>query len=396
MAESRRATQLVGAGPPGAQWSPVADRVSEATAGWDDTQAVKRLGRHGGRLRRGVGRIIGPGRVDVDGVVLIARRALVLATGARPVVPDIAGLAGTPFWTNREAVQARRVPGSLLVLGGGAVGVELGQVFRRFGAAVTMVESGPRLLATEEPETGDLVTEVFRDEGIEVRTATEVTSVYHDGERFTVLLDGAESVSVDELLVATGRQPDLRALGVASLGVDDSARHLAVDGVQRVVGVEGAWAVGDVTGIGAYTHVAMAQADTAVRDILGEGPPPTPTRAIPRVTFTDPEVGAVGLTEADARRRFERVRVGRADLAEEARGWIHGPDTRGLVKLVGDPSRGVLVGATVVGPSGGEILGLLALAVHAEVAVDRLRDMIYAYPTFHRAIGTAVRDLDQA
>lgn len=396
VAESRRAGRLVGSATTGAHWLPVADRVSDATDGWDDTQAVKRLGRNGGRLRRGEGRLVGPGQVEVDGVLLVARRAVVVATGARPVVPDVAGLADTPFWTNRDAVRARRAPESLLVLGGGAIGVELGQVFRRFGTEVTLVESGPRLVATEEPEAGDLVTDVLRHEGVDVRTGTEVTSVYHDGDRFTVLLAGSESVAVEALLVATGRRPDLRALGVAVLGLDDTADHLEVDGVQRVVGGGSTWAVGDVTGVGAYTHVAMAQADTAVRDILGQSPPPTPTGVIPRVTFTDPEVGAVGLTEADARRRLERIRVGRADLAEEARGWIHGPDTRGLVKVVEDASRGVLVGATAVGPSGGEVLGLLALAVHAEVPVDRLRDMVYAYPTFHRAIATAVRDLDQA
>lgn len=372
VAESRRAGRLVGSATTGAHWLPVADRVSDATDGWDDTQAVKRLGRNGGRLRRGEGRLVGPGQVEVDGVLLVARRAVVVATGARPVVPDVAGLADTPFWTNRDAVRARRAPESLLVLGGGAIGVELGQVFRRFGTEVTLVESGPRLVATEEPEAGDLVTDVLRHEGVDVRTGTEVTSVYHDGDRFTVLLAGSESVAVEALLVATGRRPDLRALGVAVLGLDDTADHLEVDGVQRVVGGGSTWAVGDVTGVGAYTHVAMAQADTAVRDILGQSPPPTPTGAIPRVTFTDPEVGAVGLTEADARRRLERIRVGRADLAEEARGWIHGPDTRGLVKVVEDASRGVLVGATAVGPSGGEVLGLLALAVHAEVPVDRL------------------------
>ena len=269
VAESRRAGRLVGSATTGAHWLPVADRVSDATDGWDDTQAVKRLGRNGGRLRRGEGRLVGPGQVEVDGVLLVARRAVVVATGARPVVPDVAGLADTPFWTNRDAVRARRAPESLLVLGGGAIGVELGQVFRRFGTEVTLVESGPRLVATEEPEAGDLVTDVLRHEGVDVRTGTEVTSVYHDGDRFTVLLAGSESVAVEALLVATGRRPDLRALGVAVLGLDDTADHLEVDGVQRVVGGGSTWAVGDVTGVGAYTHVAMAQADTAVRDILG-------------------------------------------------------------------------------------------------------------------------------
>ena len=395
VAEAHRAADLAGAVTTGAHWLPVADRLSEATDGWDDTAAVKRLGRSGVRLRRGTGRIVGPGRVEVDGAVLVARRAVVVATGARPVVPDIAGLSGTPYWTNRDAVRARRAPASLLVLGGGAVGVELAQVFRRFGTVVTLVESGPRLLATEEPEAAAVVARTFEDEGIDVRTSVGITSLYHDGERFTALLAGTESVSADELLVATGRRPDLDALGVATVGLDANADALGVDGLQRVEGVEGLWAVGDVTGVGAYTHVALAQADTAVRDILGESPPPTPVAALPRVTFTDPEVGAVGATEGEARRRFPRVRVGRADLADEPRGWIHGPGLRGVVKVVEDAERGVLVGATAVGPSGGEVLGLLTLAVHAGVPVDRLRDMVFAYPTFHRAVSAAVADLDR-
>ena len=396
LAEAGRSVALAGTITTGSRWDPVVERIVDATDGWDDAQAVKRFGLQGGRLRRGRGRLVGPSGVDVDGVVLRARRAVVVATGARPVIPDVPGLEGTPFWTNRDAVAARRVPDSLVVLGGGAVGVELAQVFRRFGAIVSVVDPAPRLLGGEEPEAGDLLAQTFADEGIDVRTSTEVTSAYHDGDRFTLLVSGAEAISDDHLLVATGRRPDLRSLGVASLGLDDSAAQVTVDHRQRVQGADGVWAVGDVTGRGAYTHVAMAQADVAVRDILGEDVGTGVTRTVPRVTFTDPEIGAVGMTEREARAEFGHVRVGSTDLADEARGWIHGPGGRGLVKVVEDTGRGVLVGATSIGPSGGEVLGLLTLAVHAEVPVDRLRDMVYAYPTFHRAVGAAVRDLASA
>ncbi len=396
LAEAGRSVALAGTITTGSRWDPVVERIVDATDGWDDAQAVKRFGLQGGRLRRGRGRLVGPSGVDVDGVVLRARRAVVVATGARPVIPDVPGLEGTPFWTNRDAVAARRVPDSLVVLGGGAVGVELAQVFRRFGAIVSVVDPAPRLLGGEEPEAGDLLAQTFADEGIDVRTSTEVTSAYHDGDRFTLLVSGAEAISADHLLVATGRRPDLRSLGVASLGLDDSAAQVTVDHRQRVQGADGVWAVGDVTGRGAYTHVAMAQADVAVRDILGEDVGTGVTRTVPRVTFTDPEIGAVGMTEREARAEFGHVRVGSTDLADEARGWIHGPGGRGLVKVVEDTGRGVLVGATSIGPSGGEVLGLLTLAVHAEVPVDRLRDMVYAYPTFHRAVGAAVRDLASA
>ena len=201
---------------------------------------------------------------------------------------------------------------------------------------------------------------------------------------------------VDRLLVATGRRADLAQLNVASVGLDDSARALPVDDHLRVEGVEGMWAVGDVTGKGAFTHMSMYQADIVVNDVLGHEVVPADYRAVPRVTFTDPEIGSVGLSERDARDQGLEVRVGKADVPTSTRGWIHKAGNQGFIKLVEDADRGVLVGATSVGPWGGEVLGLLTLAVHAEVPTSRLRHMIYAYPTFHRAIEDAVKDLDRS
>jgi pyruvate/2-oxoglutarate dehydrogenase complex dihydrolipoamide dehydrogenase (E3) component len=302
-------------------------------------------------------------------------------------------LADTPFWTNREAVRADRVPDSLVVLGGGAVGVELAQVFRRFGTDVVIVDQAPRLVAQEEPEAATLLASVLESEGIGLRLSAEASSVYHDGGRFTLVLGDSETLTVDHLLVATGRGVDLAALGVASIGLDESASAVPVDERLRVTGADRNWAVGDVTGKGAFTHVAMYQADIAVRDILGEPVTPADYRAVPRVTFTDPEIGAVGLTERVARDSGINVRTGSADVGASARGWIHGEAGHGVIKLVADADRGVLVGATSMGPCGGEVLSMLTLAVHAGVPVEQLSDMIYAYPTFHRAVQDAVRDL---
>jgi pyruvate/2-oxoglutarate dehydrogenase complex dihydrolipoamide dehydrogenase (E3) component len=153
------------------------------------------------------------------------------------------------------------------------------------------------------------------------------------------------------------------------------------------------WAVGDITGKGAWTHLAMYQAGVALRDILGREGPPADYRALSRVTFTDPEIGSVGLTERQARERGLPVVTGLADLAESSRGWIHQAGNEGVIKLVADADRGVLVGGTAVGPAGGEILGLITTAIHAEVPVERLRSMHFAYPTFHRAVQTALEDL---
>lgn len=202
--------------------------------------------------------------------------------------------------------------------------------------------------------------------------------------------DGRE-LSAEQLLVATGRRVDLAAIGAEVIGVDPTARALPVDEHCRVT--DGVWAVGDVTGKGAFTHVAMYQARIVAAEILGRPVAPADYAALPRVTFTDPEVGSVGLTTDAARQAGIDVAVGSTEVPSTARGWLHAAGNEGFIQLVADRSRGVLVGATSVGPTGGEVLGLLALAVHARVPIEELRTMIYAYPTFHRGIEDALRDL---
>ena len=394
LAEAGRVNGMAGSAVVQPDWAPVARRIrDEATDSWDDAAAVKRFEDKGGRLVRGWGRLEGPRRVAVGNAVFEAARAVVVNIGTRAWIPPVAGLADTPYWTNRQALEAEEVPGSLVVLGGGAIGVELAQVFRRFGARVAVLEAGPHLVGPEEPEAGTLLAEVFGSEGIDVRTGVEIESVHQDGHRFAVSLGAGEPVVADRLLVATGRRPDLAQLNVASIGLDQSARALPVDDHLRVEGAEGLWAIGDVAGHGAFTHMSMYQADIVVNDILGHLVVPADYRAVPRVTFTDPEIGSVGLSERDARERGIEVRVGTASIPESARGWIHKSGNQGFIKLVEDSERGVLVGATSAGPAGGEVLGLLTLAVHAAVPTTELRHMIYAYPTFHRAVETAVKDL---
>lgn len=394
VAEARRVPGMAGAVTVSPDWSPVARRIrDEATDSWDDTVAVKRFEDKGGRFERGWGRLDGPGRVVVGDRAYEAGAAVIVNPGTRPSIPPIDGLAATPYWTNRDAIETEVVPPSLAVLGGGAIGAELAQVFHRFGSSVTVLEAGPGLLGPEEPEAGRLLEEIFGAEGIVVRTAAAVESVHHDGHRFTLAVGDGEPVIADRLLVATGRHAELAELGVASVGLDESARFLPVDDHQRVEGVERTWAIGDVTGKGAFTHVSMYQADIVVNDILGRPVVPADYRSVPRVTFTDPEIGSVGLSERDARRRGIEVRVGTAEVPTSTRGWIHKAGNRGFIKLVEDATRGILVGATSAGPWGGEVLGLLTLAVHAEVPTERLRHMIYAYPTFHRAVEAAVKDL---
>ena len=254
---------------------------------------------------------------------------------------------------------------------------------------MTVVEALDRLLPAEEPESSALIQPILEADGITVHTGTRATAVGHDGARFTVTAGG--ELRAERLLVAVGRRADLGPLGVDTVGVEPGAPAVAVD--ERMRAGDRLWAVGDVTGRGAFTHMAMYQAGIAVRDILGQDGPPADYRAVPRVTFTDPEVGSVGLTEAQARDAGLRVAVGLARVPSSARGWIHKAGNQGIIKLVADAERGVLVGATSAGPTGGEVLSALAVAVHAQVPIDTLRHMIYAYPTFHRGIEDALRDL---
>lgn len=394
LAEARRVAVLAGSAYAQPSWAPVAARIrSEATDNWDDAVAVRRFERAGGRFVRGRGRITAPGQVSVTTEhgeqVFHAKRAILLNPGTEPVIPPIAGLADAPFWTNRDAVAVEHVPPSLTILGAGPIGCEFAQVFARFGSAVTIVEPQPGLLPAEEPEVGDVLAKVFDAEGIRTHTGTTATTVSPDAT--VVSLDDCSAITSERLLVATGRRTDLAALGIGAVGLDETAHGIDVD--ERMRAAEQVWAIGDVTGEGAFTHVSMYQAGIAAADILGENPQPADYRAVPRVTFTDPEVGAVGLTAQAARDRGVAVRTGVAAIPSSARGWIHKAGNDGVVKLVEDTSRGVLVGATVVSPAGGEVLAALTLAVDAQVPTTRLRRMIYAYPTFHRAIEDALADL---
>jgi pyruvate/2-oxoglutarate dehydrogenase complex dihydrolipoamide dehydrogenase (E3) component len=302
----------------------------------------------------------------------------------------VPGLAETPFWTNRDAVQVTDLPGSLIVIGGGAIGAELSQVFARFGVAVTLLEVADRMLALEEPESSALLTDVFGREGIQVLTGVSLSSVRYDEGRFAVTL-GEQVVTADKLLVAAGRRTNLSDIGLETVGLDPSARTLDTDDHLRCA--EGLWAIGDITGKGAFTHLSMYQAAIVVRALQDGDGPWADYRAVPRVTFTDPEVGSVGLTEHQAREGGGRVRVGFTELPSSTRGWIHQVGNEGFIKLVEDADRGVLVGGTSVGPTGGEVLSALSVAIHGEVPTATLRSMIYAYPTFHRAIEDALSKL---
>jgi pyruvate/2-oxoglutarate dehydrogenase complex dihydrolipoamide dehydrogenase (E3) component len=392
LAETGRVAKLAGRGTAEPSWAPVAARVREATANWDDQIAVERFEGKGGIFLRGQARIVGPRAVEVDGQHIEATRGVVIATGSEPASPPIDGLDEVGFWTNREAIEAAELPRSLVVLGAGAVGLELAQAFHRFGTATTLVEVAEHALPGDEPENGEAIAEVLRDEGMALRTGVSAKSVRRGGGMVVVELSDGTSVEGERVLVATGRRSDLHSLGVDAAGLDPDAPAVTVD--EHLRATPGIWSVGDVTGKGAFTHVAVYQGRIAAADVLGHDHQPADYSAVPRVTFTDPEVARVGLTEAKARELGHRVRTGVATTASSARGWIHGPGAEhGVAKLVADADRDVLVGASVMGPHAGEVVGLLVLAIRQRVPVAALHELIYPYPTFVRGLEDALRQL---
>jgi pyruvate/2-oxoglutarate dehydrogenase complex dihydrolipoamide dehydrogenase (E3) component len=335
---------------------------------------------------------------------------VVIATGTAPAIPPIDGLAqlqaasGGPdgvVWTNRDVVRATEAPQSLIVLGGGAIGCEFAQGLARFGTRVTLIEAAPRILGPEEPEASAAVAEVLRHEGVDVREGVSASGVEAGADGVAVRLADGARVSAQKLLVAVGRAPNLTDIGLETVGLgSDKRTSVPVDEHMRVLAddspIPGVYAVGDVTGRGGFTHVAMWQAGVLSAHLLGRPERFGGYHGLAWVTFTDPEVGRVGRSEQQAREEGVTVRTGSQRIAASSRGWIHGPGNDGLIKLVADADRGVRVGATVVAPAGGELLGLLTLAVHARVPIATLATMHYAFPTLHRAVLAAVQDLEAA
>jgi pyruvate/2-oxoglutarate dehydrogenase complex dihydrolipoamide dehydrogenase (E3) component len=385
--EADRISRLSGTAQVESSWAPVARRIrDEATDDWDDTAAVKRLEAAGATFARGRGVITAPGQVTVDGTTYAARKGILLNTGTSPSAPPIEGLDAVEYWTNRDVVRLVELPASVIVIGGGAIGCEMAQVLAQFGVGVTLVEVADRLVAVEEPEASEIVEKAFRDLGMQVVTGARIEQVSQGDDGFAVQL-ADRSLRAERLLVAAGRRNNLGGIGLQHLGLDAEPRVLDPDERMRVAA--GVWAIGDITGKGAFTHVSMYQAAVALRDLLGKDGPWADYRAVSRVTFTSPEIGSVGLTESAARERGIHVRTATGDLG--TRGWIAAEP--GLVKLVADAARGVLVGGTVVGPSGGEVLSMVTTAVHAEVPISTLADMHFAYPTFHRGLQPVLQQL---
>jgi pyruvate/2-oxoglutarate dehydrogenase complex dihydrolipoamide dehydrogenase (E3) component len=354
--------------------------------------AVPWLRANGVDLHRGDAHVEGPGRITVGDETIETER-IVIATGSDPIIPPIEGLAEVDYWTSREATSLTEVPESVIVLGGGPVGVELAQALRRFGADVAIIE-GNRLLAREGELASEAIGKQLESEGIDLHVAVHAKHVSQSNGGVIVRLDDDTELSAERILVATGRRPRVEGLGLENAGVEIADGKIEVDEQLRLG--DNIWAIGDATGVALFTHVGKYQARVAAHDMLGKEVR-ADYRALPRVTFSDPQVAGAGMTEEQAAERGVELVTGRAEIGSVARTSTYTRDydrLPGFLTLLADRRRGVLVGAYAVGPEAGEWLQQATLAIRAEVSIGVLRDTIQPFPTFSEIFVNALADLD--
>jgi pyruvate/2-oxoglutarate dehydrogenase complex dihydrolipoamide dehydrogenase (E3) component len=374
----------------------VSQRVLWMARHLDDSRPAAALEAAGARLFRGEGKLMDERTVTAGREQLIARRAVVIANGSTALVPGIPGLESVKFWTNRQATLPSELPATLAILGAGAMGVELGQAFARLGAKVTVIEAGARFLGNEEPEAAAALRPHLEADGITLMigdpcVAVETYSAAPSGQspEVALRLKSGAIVRVERLLLATGRRPNAEAWHGA--GLPETERGWLKVDPATLEARPGIFGAGDVTGLGGFTHLAHYHGQVVARRLRGMDARADHT-AVPRVTFTDPEVASVGLSEAGARARGIDTIVASADPGETARGYIHGFHG-GVLKLVADRERGVLVGATLVTPRAGEIVGELVLAIKLGTPLKTLADLIHPFPAFNRVLGESLDQL---
>jgi pyruvate/2-oxoglutarate dehydrogenase complex dihydrolipoamide dehydrogenase (E3) component len=376
-------------------WKHASDRRDwmisrEGTDYPSDAGHVRKLEQAGVRVLKGSGRLTGAGRVEVrlndGGTESLEGRNVIVSAGSVPVVPPIDGLKEAGFWTNREGTALRELPSSIVVLGGGPVGVELAQVYARFGVKTTLVEGADRILSRDHPLSSKVVAEQLQEEGVDVRTGVRAVAVSSRGPGRIVELSGGGTAEGAELLVAVGRRgADLREMGLEEAGAKlDERGGPSLD--EQLRAADGLFVAGDAAGGLMFTHVADYEGRIAVRAAVGREDR-ADLRSVPRSTFTDPEVGAVGMTVEEAAEAGIDAFELSTDFAKTGKGQtIEG--SRGHLTVVVDRERGLLAGAFAACPSGGELIHEATLAIRAAVPIAVLADTIHAFPTAARVMGS--------
>lgn len=355
----------------------------------DDSETAQSLRDEGVEVIRGDGRIVAPGVVAV-GDNEFRYDNLLISVGADAVLPPIPGLAEAKPWTSDDALTSVELPESLLILGGGAIGVELAQVYSTFGSQVTVVEALDRLLVAEEREVSDAVANVLAETGVVVNVGTGVDRVTADGGRTTLHLADGMELTGDRLLVATGRRPRLEGYGLENLGIDVSSGAVPTGNDARVVGQRNVYAAGDVTGRFPFTHVANYAGRVVAANVLGQDAQ-MHLDAVPRGVFIGPPVASVGMSADQAREQGRTVVRATMDVGATARGWLE--SETGVLVLNADAERGTLLGASAIGPRADEWISQVTLAIRADIPVATLVDTIQPFPAVSEALFPAYERL---
>jgi dihydrolipoamide dehydrogenase len=385
------ASRAAGVATPAIDWPGLRDYRDYMVRHLDDTDQVTSYQQAGATVIKGPARLAGPGRVEAGGQLLEAEH-VVIATGSQPLRPAIDGLDQVPVWTSREATNVRDIPSRVLLVGGSAVGVELGQFYAGMGAQVTIVQRAGRLIDREDPRVGELAVQALSAQGVTIRTGVTAVSARTVGQATVVTLDDGSGIETDVVILAAGRRPATSGLGLESAEVQLTRQGgIAVD--QRCQAGPGLWAAGDVTGVALFTHVATYQGRVIAANILGRERAAT-YEGIPRVVFADPEIAAVGLTAAQAAARGIATAAAEVSVADSVdRSWTYERDPRGAVGVLADRDRGALIGAWAVAPQASEWIHYAALAIRAQIPISVLLDQVAQFPTYTEAWLAALEKL---
>jgi dihydrolipoamide dehydrogenase len=388
------ASRTAGTSKPAIDWPALRDYRDYMIRNLDDAAQVTGYEQRGATVIKGVATLVAPGQVRVNEEVLEADHVIV-ATGSTPLRPELEGLDGVGIWTNREATTLREIPRRAVVLGGSAVGIELGQFLGRMGTQVTVVQRATRLLDREEPRIGELIHGVLTKEGLDVRLGRSAVALHQQTDSRVVELDDGSRIETDVVVLATGRRPNTDALGFDALGITLDARGgIPIDDRCRVG--DGLWAIGDATGVAMFTHVAMYQGRVVADNILGQDRRVN-YASIPRVVFADPELAAVGLTSQAAVAQGLDIATAEIDLAKSlARPWTYQTDPFGFLGVIVDKTSRTLVGAWAIAPLASEWIHQAALAIRAKLPLEVLLDQVAQFPTYTEAYLQALEVIDLA
>jgi pyruvate/2-oxoglutarate dehydrogenase complex dihydrolipoamide dehydrogenase (E3) component len=384
------AKRAAGVAEPSISWDEAAAYRDFMVRNYDDSNQIKGYEEQGATVFKGAGRLAGPGVVEV-GDERIEADEILLATGSDSVIPEIEGINDVELWTNREATALKDIPASSVIIGGGPVGLELAQMLARFGSKVSLVQRSDRLLNRETAEVSKVLGGYAAEDDIEVHMGAEAVRARRDGSTSVIELGDGTELRGDVVIAASGRRPRVANLGLETIGVEAKS-GIPIDESCRVT--DGVWALGDVTGVSMFTHVAKYQGRVIAHNILGRERV-ADYRAIPRVVFCDPEVATVGLTVEEARARNIDVATASIDLAAQiARPITYEQNPRGHLGVIADRTTGSLVGAWAVAPLASEWINEAVLAIRARVPIDVVLDTVAQFPTYAEGYLLALEKLD--